>query len=112
MTLDRKRTKIEERWLAKMVEDGEALNSRTEFLSRTHNLLPRGWEGLDWRAPCGPKKAKVTVRLDEDVLEWFRNLGQGYQTRMNMVLRLYMQAVLSKYLKSRGDESPITGGPI
>lgn len=37
-------------------------------------------------------KQTVTVRLDADVLEWFRSQGKGYQTRINAVLRLYMEA--------------------
>ena len=36
-----------------------------------------------------PKQA-ISLRVDEDVLSWFRNLGPRYQTRMNAVLRLYM----------------------
>ena len=38
------------------------------------------------------KKSSITVRLDTDVLEWFRRQGKGYQTRMNAVLRTYMEA--------------------
>ena len=38
------------------------------------------------------KKKSVTVRLDSDVLEWFRAQGKGYQTRINAVLRLYMES--------------------
>ncbi len=38
------------------------------------------------------KKNSVTVRLDSDVLEWFRKQGKGYQTRINAVLRTYMEA--------------------
>ena len=38
------------------------------------------------------KKHSVTVRLDSDVLEWFRSQGKGYQTRINAVLRLYMDS--------------------
>ena len=38
------------------------------------------------------KKIPTTVRLDQDVLHWFRSRGKGYQTRINAVLRSYMQA--------------------
>ena len=38
------------------------------------------------------KKIPMTVRLDKDVLVWFRSFGKGYQTRINAVLRSYMQA--------------------
>jgi uncharacterized protein (DUF4415 family) len=39
-----------------------------------------------------PPKAQVTLRVDSDVLEWFKELGQGYQTRINALLRAYMDA--------------------
>lgn len=34
-----------------------------------------------------PRKKPVTLRLDADVLEWFKKQGRGYQTRINQVLR-------------------------
>lgn len=39
-----------------------------------------------------PGKKAVTIRLDADVLEWFKGQGAGYQTRINQLLRQYMQA--------------------
>ena len=38
-----------------------------------------------------PMKKPVTIRLDADVLEWFKGQGQGYQTRINNLLRKYME---------------------
>ncbi len=43
-----------------------------------------------------PVKKPVTIRLDADVLEWFKNQGQGYQTRINSLLRKYMEAQQSR----------------
>ena len=40
----------------------------------------------------GPK-IHLSVRLDKDVVGWFKRQGPGYQTRMNAVLRSYVQAV-------------------
>ncbi len=37
------------------------------------------------------RKESITIRLDADVLSWFRNMGKGYQTRINAVLRTYME---------------------
>lgn len=37
-----------------------------------------------------PVKQSVTIRLDADVLAWFRDQGSGYQTRINQVLRNHM----------------------
>jgi len=38
------------------------------------------------------KKEQITIRLDSDVLRWFRSQGKGYQTRINDLLRAYMKA--------------------
>ena len=37
-------------------------------------------------------KPLISIRLDSDILEWFKSQGAGYQTRMNAVLRMYMEA--------------------
>ena len=39
-----------------------------------------------------PGKASVHLRLDADVLEWFREQGKGHLSRMNAVLRSFMEA--------------------
>ncbi|WP_051512783.1 BrnA antitoxin family protein [Skermanella stibiiresistens] len=38
-----------------------------------------------------PAKKQLTLRLDEDVIEFFKGQGDGYQTRMNAVLRAFME---------------------
>lgn len=42
-------------------------------------------------------KKMVALRLDQDVLDWFRKDGKGYQTRINAVLRAFMQAQQGKH---------------
>jgi uncharacterized protein (DUF4415 family) len=37
-----------------------------------------------------PRKKAISIRVDEDVLDFFKNEGAGYQRRMNAVLRSYM----------------------
>ena len=40
-----------------------------------------------------PKKKKpVTIRLDADILQWFKSMGKGYQTKINAILRSYYEA--------------------
>jgi len=49
---------------------------------------------IDWSEAVlvvPPKKKAISIRLDEDVLDFFRRGGAGYQRRMNAVLRSYMQ---------------------
>jgi uncharacterized protein (DUF4415 family) len=36
-------------------------------------------------------KTQLTLRVDSDVLEWYKKQGRGYQTKINMLLRAYMQ---------------------
>jgi uncharacterized protein (DUF4415 family) len=52
-------------------------------------------EPIDWtRAVKGipPRKRDIHIRIDEDVLYWFRGAGRGYQTRINNVLRAFMES--------------------
>ena len=49
---------------------------------------------IDWSKAIlvlPPKKKAISIRVDEDVLDYFKNDGAGYQRRMNAVLRSYMQ---------------------
>ena len=38
------------------------------------------------------RKSQLTLRIDSDVLEWFRARGAGYQSQMNAILRAYKEA--------------------
>lgn len=40
--------------------------------------------------PIPPKK-QITLRIDSDVVEWYKKQGRGYQTRINSLLRAYMK---------------------
>ena len=42
--------------------------------------------------PLPARKKQIALRVDEDVLDWFRAQGAGYQTRMNAVLRSFRDA--------------------
>jgi uncharacterized protein (DUF4415 family) len=37
-------------------------------------------------------KAQLTIRVDRDVLTWFKSRGRGYQTQINALMRAYMEA--------------------
>lgn len=50
---------------------------------------PTIWETA--RIVYPPPKERITVRLDADLLEWLRAQGPGYQTRLNAILRGYME---------------------
>ncbi len=41
-------------------------------------------------------KQAISIRLDSDVLDWFKNQGKGYQSLMNSVLKSYVEHELTK----------------
>jgi uncharacterized protein (DUF4415 family) len=43
-----------------------------------------------------PSKKHINIRLDGDVLDWFKATGRGYQTRINNVLRAYVESQTRK----------------
>lgn len=51
----------------------------TDFFAKGELRLPK-------------QKPLISIRVDADVLEWFKAQGPGYQTRMNAVLRYHMDA--------------------
>lgn len=53
--------------------------------------LPEDWpDGVEIGLPRA--KRHLNLRIDADIVDWFRRDGRGYQTRMNAVLRAYVQA--------------------
>ena len=56
--------------------------------------LPDDWFDRAQRAVevATQTKSQIALRLDDDVIAWFRRQGAGYQTKMNAVLRSYMDA--------------------
>jgi uncharacterized protein (DUF4415 family) len=63
---------------------------QTRHDAPTRELDDEFWQHAQVHVP--PAKTSVHLRLDADVLEWFRAQGRGHLTRMNAVLRSYMQA--------------------
>ncbi len=54
-------------------------------------LLPESfWQNAVPNPFYRPTKTSTTIRLDSDVLAWFKRQGKGYQTRINAVLRREM----------------------
>ncbi len=51
---------------------------------------PANWQHA--RRLYRPRKEAISLRLDADVLDWLRKQGDGYQTRINQILRERMEA--------------------
>ncbi len=56
----------------------------------------QGFEDIDWSKATfvpAPAKQPISIRLDADILDFFKSQGSGYQSRINRVLRHYMETV-------------------
>lgn len=63
--------------------------------------IPREWHRIS--AERDHATDRITIRLDRDVLKFFRSMGPGYQPRINQVLRAFMHAKLMGILE--GDDT-------
>ncbi len=76
--------------LARLREMSEAEINSTSPPEAT-DLPEDFWDNA--RVVTPPPKEAISLRVDQDVLEWFRSAGPRYQTRMNAVLRSYMNTM-------------------
>lgn len=59
------------------------------------------WAGAEVGRFYRPAKRPVTIRLDEDIIDWLKSYGRGYQTRANVLLRHAMEAGRKKAASRR-----------
>jgi uncharacterized protein (DUF4415 family) len=77
--------------------DWERVDAMTDKDIDTSDIAPLDknfFENATLRLP--DNKHAIYIRLDADVLDWYKSCGKGYQTRMNAVLRMYMEAQVKK----------------
>jgi uncharacterized protein (DUF4415 family) len=74
-----------------------SLSAAAEKPARRYISLP---ETMEWYRPI---KKPVTLRLDADVLAWFKKSGRGYQTRINRALRELMKDEIKQGKKASGE---------
>jgi len=68
----------------------DALDALSEDEIDTSDIPERTERGIRYRGLFyRPAKKSVTLRLDSDLLAWFKKQGRGYQTKINRVLREY-----------------------
>lgn len=65
----------------------------------------RDWSGAVVGKFYRPVKQSVTLRLDADVLAWLKSRGEGYQTRINVLLRNAMDQDLKRRKTLEKDEA-------
>ena len=70
----------------------DAMTDKDIYLSDISEITPEMFaKGMVRRGLKPTYKRQMTLRLDSDVIEWFKRQGRGYQTRMNALLRAYME---------------------
>ena len=74
----------------KRLAEIDAIQDKDIDFSDIPELDANFWENAVLIHP--EKKERLTMRLDADVVEWFKKQGKGYQTRMNTVLRSFYEA--------------------
>lgn len=74
----------------KMMKELKSLKNREIDLSDKDAPEITNWEGVVIGKFYRPVKKQITVRIDADVLEWFRHAAEKYQTLINEACREYM----------------------
>lgn len=77
--------------------DWERLDTMTDEdidFSGIPRTTPEFWANGIVRKGLKPviRKNQLTLRIDQDVIEFFKTQGRGYQTKINQLLRAYMEA--------------------
>jgi len=76
---------------AKQADELDALAAMPDSEIDTSDAPPvPDWSGAIRGAFFRPIKKPVAIRLDADVLDWFKRRGKGYQTRINDALREFI----------------------
>ncbi len=78
------------------LDEINAMKDRSDFVPTPddepeHEIDEEFWNNARVVMP-GQGKTHTGLRIDTDVLEWFKKQGRGYQTRMNTVLRSFYEA--------------------
>ncbi len=87
--------KVKEKLRRATLDELNAMRERRELRKPRadapgHDVPDEFWENARPYVPQG--KSSIHLRIDDDVLEWFRQQGKGHLTRMNAVLRSYYEA--------------------
>lgn len=65
-----------------------------------YRALPSDWDKIwEEQDKRDPKRVKITISLDDDLVRFFKGMGPGYQPRMNRVLRAFMHFRLAKLIE-------------
>ena len=86
MTTARKKEKLDKRRLTPIADNDDIPSLDDSF-----------WNNAQMGSPL--RKRLISLRLDNDIIDWFKDQGPNYQTRMNQLLRTYMEFCLREKYK-------------
>ncbi len=79
----------------KRLEEIKAMRDKDIDTSDIPELDDLFWDNAELVMP--QPKPSISLRIEPEVLDWFKSFGRGYQTRMNAVLRSYMETHREKH---------------
>lgn len=74
-----------------MAKEIDALKNREVDLTDKDAPEITNWENMVVGKFYRPLKKQITIRVDADVLDWFKRTGMKYQSLMNKACREYME---------------------
>ena len=77
-----KRRKAQSRRRGKVIELRASVEDDLLFLAEQEGSTEARWNR--------PRKRRISLRVDTEVVDWFKSKGPGYQTRINRILRRVM----------------------
>lgn len=91
--------KLTEQDIKELEELAKKPDSEIDY-SDIPQINPEDWKSAVRGKFYRPRKQSISLRLDADVLAWFKQQGPGYQTRINNILREVMIAQINRQTKS------------
>jgi uncharacterized protein (DUF4415 family) len=98
--MGKKSKSIVKHTVAKLPAMEKRSEAKTNWKAAAKRPLPSGrdpddaMEMIDWvttKLPMPRRNEHMALRIDADVLDWFRTQGKGYQLRINAILRRYFE---------------------
>lgn len=95
-------TKTERKHRAHLLDLMRQLEWDIAEKTRAHTRLPPEWQEIGVKR-YPDRKRRITLRVEESVIRFFKSMGAGYQVRMNDVLASWVHARLAGYAKGPED---------
>lgn len=106
--LSAKRQRIANELMAELASLSNLSDSQIDLLEMPEELA---WSGATVGKYYRPIKEQISIRIDADLIGWFKALGKGYQSRINEALRHYVLACNVATQKRTSRSKPVSSSP-